>query len=925
MPVFPTYHGELPQSLSLRRLRHYFLLAYWIYFRPTALKAYLYQLDPDLYRSGPEVGSFQRTWRSPAYRHLYLMIIFLALLAPGLMTLLVVVAASWLGGIPIDWVGWVAVVAGMVLSAAAGILLAVVTTVTTGNVEFGVVIGVVVAVAVGAALGVARVAVIGLAGVAVLGLVFGVTVGVAFSLAVGVAGGVVFGLVFGLAGMVAGDVVFGLAFGSGALRILFYPWQLGLAVYTAVRHRLSRHPLEWDELVVFPLLGTARAASRRLRQDQRDGLRFIADVARNPFQRWVAQRILQAHLHEQHKPLHFLYTLLSSPELDTYVFAPVGKSDWELLPTTRQLLLGELAGQLVNCSNDPINRIAERLVWSLTRLLRDRRQTPLTRFGAMLYHLLDGRVALREAEKLDLSRLRETYSQLRRYPGGPEIAQSFETMAAFLSYRTLADLPAASEAVSELILDNALIRPTVLTALIRLGDVGAEMAAYRDATSRVNQLAALARAIDALDDLDEYVQSAVMAPERLIVRRIIRQWRRIVSEVSREVGRAEEVGPVANPYVVGNPVSGHLFVGREDVMRRLEELWGRPGQSSPSVVLFGHRRMGKSSVLQNLGARFGARTVVVDFNMQRVGLIDSTGELLLNLALALYDSLPLAQRRELAEPDEERFLTRNPFFAFDRFLKQIDRVRAERRFIVTVDEFELIEQMITAGRLEAVLLHFWRGLIQTYPWFLMAFAGLHTLQEMTRDYWHPLFGSVTSISVSFLGHEAARRLIVNPAPEFALDYDPEAVERVITLTHGQPYLIQLIGHALVTRFNRQTFEEGLHRERRLTLADVNAVINAPEFYRDGDAYFSGVWAQAEGVEPAGQTALLHVLAQSNDGLSLAQVEELVDLPAEQVQQALSALARHDIVQQGDGRWHFTVELMCRWVRHKIAQGREMPG
>ena len=53
MPDFPTYRGELPRCLNPRNPRHYLLLAYWIYFRPTALKAYLYQADPDLYRAGP--------------------------------------------------------------------------------------------------------------------------------------------------------------------------------------------------------------------------------------------------------------------------------------------------------------------------------------------------------------------------------------------------------------------------------------------------------------------------------------------------------------------------------------------------------------------------------------------------------------------------------------------------------------------------------------------------------------------------------------------------------------------------------------------------------------------------------------------------------------------------------------------------------
>ncbi|MCI0526595.1 MAG: hypothetical protein L0Y56_03965, partial [Nitrospira sp.] len=222
-----------------------------------------------------------------------------------------------------------------------------------------------------------------------------------------------------------------------------------------------------------------------------------------------------------------------------------------------------------------------------------------------------------------------------------------------------------------------------------------------------------------------------------------------------------------------------------------------------------------------------------------------------------------------------------------------------------------------------------RGLIQTYPWYIMAFAGLHTLQEMTQDYWHPLFGSVKSIPISFLSYEAAWQLITQPTPDFALDYEAEAVERIISLTRGQPYLIQLIGHGLVTRFNRQLFEEGIERERRFSRADVELIINSPEFYREGDAYFAGIWRLAEQGTP-GQQAILKVLAghQATTG----QLATLTGLSLEQTLAALRTLRRHDVIQQiaefhlspsndpdnilTDDLWDLSVELMRRWIAQR---------
>ncbi|MBW4621316.1 MAG: AAA family ATPase [Cyanosarcina radialis HA8281-LM2] len=762
-----------------------------------------------------------------------------------------------------------------------------------------------------------------------------------------------------LAGSVVIAIVYGIFSGIvsilSASRLVFYPVYLPLAL--ASRFGRGRHPVEWDELIVLPLPGTQRIITQRLQQNERQGLNLAAEVAGNPFQRAFAQQALHTYLHQQVAPLRFLYNLLS--DLQTYIYPPLRNRDWQRFPTTGQVLLGELGRQWVDCSSGWFNQQAERCVWRLTQGFRHRQPTSLTRFAALLDQLLDPQTV--EAEDFNLSAHRQIYSAIALYNDGAEISQSFAALDEFLAYRQISDLPQAVDAISQLTLDfksgsknpqtsphpalsyeeremevsftgegkgvrasqvanynricdDTAIRPAVLTALARLGQVGAEVATYEAATSRVNKLAALARASKNLDDIDKYISAEIVSPEKFLLRRIVRQWQPLVTEASGKFGFWEINQPVANPYVIGNPVTGSVFVGREDIMRRLEELW-LAADRCPSVILYGHRRMGKSSILRNLSLRLGANTLIVDFNLQRVGMVTSTGELIYNLALSLYDVLPAEQQMQLREPDAERFLQHNPYTAFDRFLKQIDRLRADQQFIITIDEFELIEQLIAEKYLEARFLDFLRGLIQTYPWFIIAFAGLHTLQEMTQNYWHPLFGSVTAIPVSFISSKASERLLVQPSEDFNLDYDREAIDLIIELTNGQPYLLQLIGHSLVTHFNRQTFEDGIERERKFTSADVEVIINTPEFYRDGNAYFSGIWAQAANSQPAGQTEILQLLSRGS--LSLHEIVDRTAMSLSQVRSALEALQRHDVVKPSGDSYVYTVELMRRWVAVKI--------
>lgn len=488
------------------------------------------------------------------------------------------------------------------------------------------------------------------------------------------------------------------------------------------------------------------------------------------------------------------------------------------------------------------------------------------------------------------------------------------------------------------------ILPDTLPALFPPGlrEAVAALAQLGDTADRAMEITSPVNMADTLAEVNEQLVLLTRAQYELkelregfgpLLGSVVNLWAQVIKDEGERLRESRSQGPVPNPYVYGNPVRGLLFVGREDVLRRLEELWGSKGQC-PSVVLYGHRRMGKSSVLQNLSAlQIPQRSIVVDFNLQRIGRVRSTGELLHGLALKLFDEASAAglTAGRLDEPGEAEFLgaERNPYIAFDRFLGRLGRARAGHRFLVAVDEFELFEEQIQEGRLEPHLLAAFRATFQTYPWFIMIFAGLHRLEELRQDYWNPLFASVTAIEVGFLSERAGRVLITSPSPEFAIDYDSDAIARILSLTNGQPYLIQLICHSLVARYNRLVVEEPIPPLRRFTLADVEAVVAQKELFRDGVLYFQGVWAHAERSEPPGQTALLRTLAGADPmtGLTLPQLVLGSGLSTDAVGSALKALIRHAVVQPAspapmqvgtgespEGRSYvFAVELMRRWV------------
>lgn len=557
MSQFPTYRDELPKCLRLFNPYHYLLLAYWIYFRPTALKCYFYQALPDLYTDEARAGFFRR-WGTPAYRNLYLMVPVVGLLLALLLSLPVALFSGWILDVPVNWAEWrdnvmIGVALGVMFGMAFGMVGRLIGGSAIGSVlgvAFGVTIGILGGMTLGVALGVSFTNIMdgAVTVIAIFGLVGGmastidVEIGVAVCLTFGMMGIVSFGaefLVFKIFDVRFGALlarwVMSCAFIVGAFRGILYPFQLGLALFSIFPK--VRHPLEWDELTILPLPWTRRMLAQRLRQNESQELNFLANVWRNLFCRPSLQTVFYRYLHKHAAPLRFLYNLLTNPDLDEYMLVPVTAQHWQYNVSIRRVFLGELALQHVEATQNPRFR---RSSWWLNLHIYKRPHTPLTRFAGMLYDLLDEHTS----EEINLSSYSEIYNNLTAYLDGKEIALSFEAMAMFLAYRELSALPEAEKITSKLtrsIFFRDSIRQTVLIALTRLGRVGADIAIYRDATDNTRQLAVLARATGELNDLNEYVAQEVMPPEQSLLHKIIHQWQQLIIEAIGELGKTEEI------------------------------------------------------------------------------------------------------------------------------------------------------------------------------------------------------------------------------------------------------------------------------------------------------------------------------------------------------------------------------------------------
>jgi hypothetical protein len=491
----------------------------------------------------------------------------------------------------------------------------------------------------------------------------------------------------------------------------------------------------------------------------------------------------------------------------------------------------------------------------------------------------------------------EAFAVVRSLLYGEEMFSLAQTLAAFHNARRAA-------AIHVPVFPNEpLLRPTTWKALASLRRVVEDIQVVERSVSRSAKAFALNRALGELQYILDNGNTLPQA-EREVIVDIAQIWQKALLHVAGELGEISITKPVSNPYVVGDPVEGNLFVGREDVLRQLEELWVMSHQLQ-SVVLYGHRRMGKTSILLNAANCSGSGVKVAYVNLLSLG--DSpqgVGEVLMAISDAISDAVDCT-------PPSDTDLLNLPYRTFERYLKQVE-AHLSAGLIVALDEFEKIEELIEVQKIPKDFMGYLRRQVQMSSKVAFAFAGLHTLEEMTADYFQPFFASVISIHVGFLQPGATRQILANPDEDFPLDYTPEALDQIYALTAGQPYLVQLVGFQLVRRYNDFVFEQGRPRDAVFTVEDVEAVINDPEFFKRGRYYFDGVWGQAAR-GASGQQAILRALAPHPQGLSIDALAQATAMEEKTLQEALKTLTRHDVVQQREGRWQIIVELFRRWV------------
>lgn len=351
---------------------------------------------------------------------------------------------------------------------------------------------------------------------------------------------------------------------------------------------------------------------------------------------------------------------------------------------------------------------------------------------------------------------------------------------------------------------------------------------------------------------------------------------------------------IPNPYSTGTPTQDNkMFYGREKDMAFLKDNLTRDARSV--IVLYGQRRSGKTTMLlQLISSPILDEHIPALIDMQRISYLISIDTFLHRLAYYIVQAMRRKQILLISPPELNSFKA-EPTHTFDVFLDQVEEQLAGRKLILLIDEFEVLEDQVTKGKLEPEIFDYLRDIVQHRQKINFLFSGTHKITEYTRWYRSIFFNIAIHRRLSKISPEGAEALIQKPVEGY-LEYEPLTVKKIRQLTADQPYLIHLMCRAIVDYCNERgkTF---------VTINDVNIVLR--EVMQTGQFHFSWLWDQITPEERLALVAIAEGGKEEGRWLSFNEIEEIYhfyDIPykREYILDSLKTLIEADIIENKAG-------------------------
>jgi hypothetical protein len=247
--------------------------------------------------------------------------------------------------------------------------------------------------------------------------------------------------------------------------------------------------------------------------------------------------------------------------------------------------------------------------------------------------------------------------------------------------------------------------------------------------------------------------------------------------------------------------------------------------------------------------------------------------------------------------------------AFLRFLNDCDTWLGSmgRRFILALDEYEMLDEKLQEGVLTTDLLATIRESIQTHRRIIWMFSGNADIVELIGADWTSYLISVRTLRVPFFSPDETSLLMTEPLKYSALQDEEKAasalfwkefwgedgIAQILLQSGGWPYFVQLIAETAVSLAN-----ESAPGARVLQTAVMEQALDyAVE--RGFNTFYQLLKSQSRSDE---------------EWLYLTKFAQIEVQQAPEDPEILRLLKRRQLLMETSDGWHLRVPLMARWLR-----------